>query len=78
MLIFHFLQIVPQILKHWAIIRILFPAVLHYLVTRIEKKKTCAMVLRNLKGTSQYTLRSYISTKVGIPYAYKVEECSGQ
>ena len=36
------------------------------------------MVLRNLKGTSQYTLRSYISTKVGIPYVYKVEECSGQ
>ena len=38
MLIFHFLQIVPQILKHWAIVRILLPAVLHYLVTRIEKK----------------------------------------
>ena len=36
------------------------------------------MVLRNLKGTSQYILHSYISTKVGIPYAYKVEECSGQ
>ena len=68
MLIFHFLQIVPQILKHWAIIRILLPAVLHYLVTRIEKK-TCAMVLRNLKSTSQYILHSYISTKVGIPYA---------
>ena len=68
MLIFHFLQIVPQTLKHWAIIRILLPAGLHYLVTRIEKKN-CSMVLRNLKSTSQYILRSYISTKVGIPYA---------
>ena len=48
MLIFHFLQIVPQILKHWAIIRILFPAVLHYFVTKIEKKNLCYGVTKFL------------------------------
>ena len=69
MLIFHFLQIVPQILKHWAIIRILLPAVLHYLVTRIEKKKTCVMALRNLESSSQCILHSHIRRKVGISYA---------
>ena len=55
MLIFHFLQIVPQILKHWAIIRILLPAVLHYLVTRIEKKNLCCGVTKFRKFFTIYS-----------------------
>ena len=54
MLIFHFLQIVPQILKRWAIIRILFPAVLHHLVTRIEKKNLCYGVTKFRKVSTMY------------------------
>ena len=34
-----------------------------------REKKICVMVLRNSESSSQYILDSYISKKVGIPYA---------
>ena len=36
------------------------------------------MVLRNLESSSQRIQHSHIGMKDGIPYAQKVEECSGQ